>query len=297
MLDLHMHSCYSEDGEYSPEQLVNQCALLGMNMISVTDHNSVHANAAARAAAGMFGITCISGIEIDCTQDHVNFHVLGYGMDDRSEDFAGIEQNLRDQCMHASLERLEKMQILGFHVTEDELWSKSKDNYWKEMWTGELFAEVLLAKPEYRDHPLLLPYRPGGSRSDNPYVNFYWDYCSQGKLCYVRMEYPSMRQAIDIIHRNGGTAVLAHPGISLRGHEDLLNEILSLGIDGVEAFSSYHTAEQLLEFYMTAKKRGLFVTCGSDYHGKTKPSIHLGEHGSLLSAEELEAQLPEQFFR
>ena len=78
------------------------------------------------------------------------------------------------------------------------------DYYWKDRWTGEMFAEVLLGREEYKDHPLLLPYREGGARGDNPYVNFYWDFYSQGKCCYVKMEYPKLEQAVDIIHRNGG---------------------------------------------------------------------------------------------
>ena len=83
------------------------------------------------------------------------------------------------------------------------MWQKSKDTYWEESWTGDLFAEVILAKPEYAGHPLLRPYREGGGRSDNPYVNFYWDFYSQGKLCYVEMSYPPMEEVIRIIHEGG----------------------------------------------------------------------------------------------
>lgn len=129
----------------------------------------------------------------------------------------------------------------------------------------------------------LSPYRPGGDRSDNPYVNFYWDYYAPGKPCYVKMEYPSMEEIIGIIHRNHGKAVLAHPGVNLKGNGHLLGEILDLGMDGIEAFSSYHTPEQAAEFNRQAQKHHLFTTCGSDYHGKTKPSVRLGGYGKLPS--------------
>lgn len=279
MIDLHMHSRYSEDGEFTPAELVEQCFRQGITTMSITDHNCVRGNAEARAAAKLRGIQYISGIEIDCVYKELDFHVLGYGIDEQSRDFACIEENIERQSFLASLKRLEKTQVLGFHVTQNEMWALSRDAYWKGSWSGELFAELLLAKPEYAEHPLLRPYRPGGARSDNPYVNFYWDYYAQGKPCYVKMAYPPMEDIIGIIHRNRGKAVLAHPGVNLKGREELLGEILDLGIDGIEAFSSYHTPEQAGEFYRQALDRGLFATCGSDYHGKTKPSIRLGGYG------------------
>lgn len=280
MIDLHMHSRYSDDGEFTPSELIEQCAEKGIRMASVTDHNCAKANEEAEKAAKEKGISYIPGIEIDCTYEETNFHVLGYGIDFRSSDFEKVEKNVDDQSFRASLDRLAETQALGFgRITEKDMWEISKDGYWKGNWTGEMFAEVLLAMPEYADHPLLKPYRPGGERSDNPYVNFYWDYYSQGKPCYAEIVYPSMKQIVDMIHQNHGIAVIAHPGVNLKGKDFLLEGILNLGIDGIEAFSSYHSPEQAEYYFRTAKERKLFATCGSDYHGKTKPSIGLGQHG------------------
>lgn len=60
-----------------------------------------------------------------------------------------------------------------------------------------------------------------------------------------------------------------------------LEKTRALGFDGVEAFSSYHSPEQAVAFYRQARARGLFVSCGSDYHGKTKPAVALGGYGAL----------------
>jgi hypothetical protein len=149
----------------------------------------------------------------------------------------------------------------------------------------------LLAQPEYNDHPLLAPYRAGGARSDNPYVNFYWDYYSQGKPCFAEMYYPDMCHIIDIIHENDGLAVLAHPYVNLKEKKHLLGGIIDLGIDGIEAFSSYHTPSQTADALAVAQAHGLFVTCGSDFHGKTKPSIALRQHGCTIPGEEMERQM------
>jgi len=291
MIDLHMHSFFSEDGEMKPEELIRKCAALGISVMSITDHNCVKANDPACETAKSLGINYIPGIEIDCVFSGTGFHVLGYGIDYRSSDYEKIERDVREQGLRASLERLEKTQLLGFHVKEEEMWQKSKDTYWEENWTGELFAEVLLAKPEYAQHPLLRSYREGGIRNDNPYVNFYWDFYSQGQLCYVEMSYPPMEEVVQIIHGSGGKAVLAHPGVNLKGKESLLKPILDLGIDGIEAFSSYHSPAESFHYYHEAKRRGLFVTCGSDYHGKTKPSAVLGRNGCMLSDEDMIKQL------
>lgn len=157
-------------------------------------------------------------------------------------------KNVRRQGQSASLHMLEQTRKLGFEVTEEDMRQMAADSYWPETWTGEMFAEYLLAQPEYNDHPLLVPYRAGGARSDNPYVN-------------------------------------------LKEKKYLLGGIIDLGVDGIEAFSSYHTPSQTADALAVAQTHGLFVTCGSDFHGKTKPSIALRQHGCTIPGEEMERQM------
>lgn len=286
-IDLHMHSYYSDDGEFSPGELVQKCKYHDIKIMAIADHNCVRANEAAQREAFAAGVICIPAIEIDCTFHGINLHVLGYGIDYNSPDFDIIETNISDQSSAASHKMLLATQKLGFGIKERDLASLAENMYWKDRWTGEMFAEVLLNKPEYSNHDLLQPYRQGGTRSDNPYVNFYWDFYSQGKLCYVEIVYPSLEHTIEIIHRNGGKAVLAHPGVYIRENSKLIDNIASKGIDGIEAFSSYHTQSQSFHFYCEARNNHMLVTCGSDYHGKTKPAIFLGQHGCLITDEEM----------
>lgn len=294
-IDLHMHSYYSDDGEFSPKELVEKCKKCGIKVMAIADHNSVSANVQAQSLAKEYGITYIPAIEIDCTYKGVNLHVLGYGIDYENDAFKKIEEDIDKQNEHASLAMLMKTQALGFQITEKDMEELAANNLKKEIWTGEMFAEVLLHKEEYTSHAMLAPYRTGGSRSDNPFVNFYWDYYSQGKPCYVEIKYPSLEEIIEIIHKHHGFAVLAHPGINLKERADLLPSIVACGIDGIEAFSSYHTSLQTSYFFKQAKDLNLFVTGGSDYHGKTKPSIALGQYESLLSYDSLLMQLDSIF--
>ena len=289
-IDLHMHSTCSDDGEFSPIELLRQCKDAGIRVMSITDHNSARANAEARVEAKKLGIKYISGIEIDCKFKGINMHLLGYGIDDSSSDFVVLENHILSDGKNASKERLDLTRKLGFSISEEEVNAVSNIDDETGIWTGEVFAELLLEKPEYLEHPLLLPYRSGGERSDNPFVNFYWDYYSQGKPCYVEVDFPTIEKAIAIIKNNGGKAVLAHPGNNLKGRFELFDEIVNTGIDGVEVFCSYHDKDTAKYFYEQANKHSLIITCGSDYHGKTKPSVKLGETGCWMDLEQIEYQ-------
>ena len=277
MLDLHMHSMHSEDGELAPGELVRRCVEAGVDFMSVTDHNSMHGVEAAAAAAKTAGLAFLNGVELDCVYKGLNFHVLGYGVSNAGGDFTQVDADMDRKYLETGMESLRKTCEMGFEVTPEEMLAYYKNASFPNRWTGERFAELIFAKPEYTDDPRLAAYRPGGARSDNPCINFYWDFYSQGKPCYVEMEFMPMARALELIYDNGGVAVLAHPGNNLKGHEELFDEIMALGFEGVEAFSSYHTLEQTQYYFQLARQSGKFVTIGSDYHGRLKPAISLGK--------------------
>ena len=104
MIDLHLHSQYSEDGEYSPEELVRQCYQKGVRILSITDHNCARANEAALKAAKR-KIWIIPGIEIDCVHTGNNLHILGYDIDFT----ALIFKNLRPTSMNKTFVFLWKL--------------------------------------------------------------------------------------------------------------------------------------------------------------------------------------------
>ena len=289
-IDLHMHSAYSDDGEFTPAQLVFLCKKAGIKLMSVTDHNSVKANSEARIEAEKLGIEYISGIEIDCTFDGLNLHLLGYGIDECSPDFEELERSIFSGEQKASVERFSLTRRLGFTLSEAELNAISNIEDGTGVWSGEVFAEVLLEKEELAHSELLLPYRAGGQRADNPYVNFYWDYYSQGKPCYAKVDFPKIEEAAAMVHNNGGIAVLAHPGNNLRGRFELFDEVVKTGIDGVEVFCSYHDEKTAQYFYERALTHSLLFSCGSDFHGKTKPSVKLGESGCRIESRVIACQ-------
>mgnify|MGYP002800014212 CR=1 FL=1 len=271
-IDLHMHSAFSNDGDFTPEELVGKCQAAGIRLMAVADHNSCKAVQGEMAEAKKRGISCISAIELDCCYENVDLHVLGYGIDVTDSRFAELEENLADEERASSAPRLQMMRERGLVIDEKKAYDLAHYGYV----TGEVIAEVALADPRNDGHPMLKEYRPGGSRSDNPYVNFYWDWCAKGKEIYIPIHFISLREAISLIQSSGGTPVLAHPGNNVKEKDELLDEILKCGIEGIEVYSTYHSPEQIKYYRKKADDYHLAITCGSDFHGKTKPSIRLG---------------------
>lgn len=282
-IDLHMHSIYSDDGEFTPTELVTQCKNAGVEIMAIADHNSVKAVKEELQAAKQAGVIAIPAIEIDCTFEGLNLHLLGYNIDYTHPDFNTLEENVFHQEISCSNKKLELTNALGFELTKQQL-DKLSDN---GVYTGEMFGEVLLNDPRYDSHELLLPYRLGGKRSDNPYVNFYWDFYAQGKPCYVEIVFPTLEEAIALVEKHHGIPVLAHPGNNLKNDYSIFQKMVDKGVKGVEAFSNYHDEKARDYFYSEGTKNKILITCGSDYHGKTKPAISLGESHCFLSKYEI----------
>ena len=145
--------------------------------------------------------------------------------------------------------------------------------------TGELIAEVMLSDANCHTPPLR-PYMEGGERSDMPYINFYLDYFAQGRPAFVPVEYMDFRRAVELVRDNGGVPVVAHPGLNFRGREEIAEQLLGRGAAGLEVFNNYHTPEQAAYFASLVRSEGALMTCGSDFHGKTKPRIAVGRFPS-----------------
>lgn len=273
-LDLHIHSNVSNDGEFSPQQLVDSCAKNGLKIISITDHNSIRGISVAQKAIKInaLDLLIIPALELDCHYNGINLHILGYGIDLQEAWFSSYEQFLNDQERKTSKLRVAKIRDLGIHLVTEKLDQISIDG----ILTGEMIAEVALKDNQNSDNPHLAPYRKGGKRADNPLVNFYWDFCAQGKPAYVEIEFVTGKEAIKRIKDAGGLAVLAHPGNNIGMNESLLKQILQCGLDGIEVYSTYHNAETIKFYRQKALDNHVLMTLGSDYHGKTKPSIKLG---------------------
>jgi len=276
-IDLHVHSSHSSDGELSPETIINRCAAQDVDTVSITDHNTVSGISEGKAAAARHGIQFIVGSEINCqTQNGTVLHMLAYDFDPAVPFFQKIEGWVNEREETANLERIELLEDLGIKLDKDRI----REVKGERVLTCEMLAEVALGIAENSTHPLMKPFFPGGERSDQAHVNFFWDMCTTGKPADIPVTYLPVKEVVEEIQQAGGVAVLAHPGISIGLDLDLFDEIVAAGIIGVEVFSSYHSPEEVAFFMEQCRRYDLGVTAGSDFHGILKPLIELGSQST-----------------
>lgn len=271
-IDLHMHTNISADGTFTPEELLEIAQKENMDVIAVCDHNSVRAVASAIEEGKRKGIEVIPGIEVDCLFEGVNVHMTGYGIDVSDKRYEELEQFYIRQYLEITwIGARNFLKSVALELSDDVLNSIAV----RGMIISEDLAEYLLTHEEYNHLEWLKPYRPKGTRSVNPNLNFYWDYFSQGKPGYVEGKKKTAQETIELIHSTGGKAVIAHPGANFKGQDDILGRLMDL-VDGVEVFSSYHSEEEVEHYRNMALEHGCFLTAGSDFHGHHKPSIVMG---------------------
>ena len=273
-IDLHIHSEYSNDGELGVKELIDKCISNNVKIISITDHNSILAIHEAVPFVLTSGLELIPGIEIDCSYKEIDLHLLGYNIDWQSKDFIELEESIRGKVMDSFPEMINNLGKSGIKVDGNEVIEKARG----KLPCGELIAEVLLTNRVYHSNKMLLPYMTGGERSDMPYINFYHDFFAQGKPAYVKIDYIDFKDAIDLVRSNGGIPIIAHPGMNLKGKEELVVELLDNGAEGLEVFNNYHTTRQIKYFADLTIQKSILMTCGSDFHGKNKPLIEIGEY-------------------
>jgi predicted metal-dependent phosphoesterase TrpH len=274
--DLHIHSKCSNDGEYGVPELIEKCINNQITTFAITDHNSIAAISEAIPLCLNAGIDFVSGIEVDCSFNGIDLHLLGYNINWQSTDFTELNFSIYKKVMDSFPRMIQNLGDLGIRVDEKEVLEKANG----QLPCGELIAEVLLTNKIYHSNPRLYPYMTGGERSDMPYINFYHDFFAQGKPAYVRINYMDFIDAVNLVKANGGIPIIAHPGMNLKGKEDLVIELIEKGAEGLEVFNNYHNSAQIEYFAELTMEKSILMTCGSDFHGKNKPLIDIGKFKS-----------------
>lgn len=274
-IDVHLHSNVSSDGELPPTQLMRFCAEKAIRLVALCDHNSMAGVPEAEQTAKTLGLAFLPAAEINCqTDDGTEIHLIGYGIGKAIADVERLGEIINRVEEDSNFERLAVLEGFGLQINRESL-EKIRAG---RILAVEMIAEAILSDPANYDHPMIQPYLPGGTKSDQPLINFYWDMCTAGKPAYVPVRYPSLKDALTIVKDHGGIGVVAHPGKSIaRGQADrIIEEMVQAGIAGFEVYSSYHS-ESMTAFYRAAVlKHRLGMTVGSDFHGAIKPTIEIG---------------------
>lgn len=259
-IDLHVHSTAS-DGQYTPTQLVHMAKMLGLSVLSITDHDTIAGLDEAKAAACEQDIQWIAGIELDSKYPGIegNFHILGYGIDWK-------HPVLKTLCADLSAQRQERAQRIFSYLEQRGVCPSRQRVY-------DLATNSVIGRPHFAR--AMVEERLVSDTKEA--FNRYLDTPEFQKIDRTK---PHPREAIRMIIESGGIAALAHPSqLKLNGHsfETLLEELKEYGMGGIECYYSTHTRKQTQDYLYLAEKMELYVTGGSDYHGELiKPDIQLG---------------------
>lgn len=254
MIDLHSHTDES-DGTCSPGQLIQEAVRTGVSILGITDHDTFAGYDQAREAARNAGVELICGIELSTKLHGHSVHLLGYFLGGNGlGDFRDWVLDLQASRRERNIRLAKRLQELGFEITIEEAEARGRG-----MTGRPHFAQIMLEK--------------GYVKNLREAFDEYLDESAKG---YVYRREPQFAEGVGKIRQAGGIASLAHP-IRVKGDVPaLMGELCDAGMNAIEAYHSDHTPADTAGYLELAKRYGVQVTGGSDFHGAVKPGVQLG---------------------
>ena len=264
MIDLHTHSTYS-DGSDTPEQLVCRARRLGLAALALTDHDTLLGVPAFLDACRAQRLTGFAGVELSAEVPAGTLHVVGLGIDPACGELGealGRLQDGRDWRNHRILERL---QALGYALKWDEI--------------AAFAGEDVVGRPHIAQAMIARGWVATVQEAFDRFL-------AKGAPAYVDRYRLTPQEALRLIRQAHGIAILAHPGTWLADPQQLeagVGELKTAGLAGIEAYYTTHDPGQTIDYLRLAKRQGLLVSGGSDYHGiQARPDIELGTGTGML---------------
>ncbi len=271
--DLHCHSTCS-DGTYAPTEVVKRAHAAGINVLALTDHDTLVGIDEAREAANAYDIQLINGVEISCE------HTLsgGYGKNKSTNKIIhvlGLDFTDREK-MHATLQQLQDSRATrGQRITKKL--SELLDIDFDELWQAVLDKAGGNAQAVGRAHIGQVLFERGEVKT----VQKAFDkYLADNKPAYVAIEALTMQHGIELIHACGGRAVLAHPTryqLSATRVRKLIGEFAQLGGDACELPATSEPISTRRMVDRSIAEHNLVTSIGSDFHGSNMPWRCLGD--------------------
>ncbi|MFI1280280.1 PHP domain-containing protein [Streptomyces sp. NPDC020858] len=257
-IDLHAHSTAS-DGTDTPAELMRNAAGAGLDVVALTDHDTVRGYGEALAALPT-GLTLVTGAELSCRLDGVGVHMLAYLFDPEEPELARERELVRDDRTPRAQSMVGKLQALGVDVT------------WEQV--ARIAGEGSVGRPHIATALVELGVVPTVSDAFTP------DWLADGGRAYAEKHELDPFDAIRLVKAAGGVTVFAHPAAVKRGRcvpEAAIAELAAAGLDGIEVDHMDHDADTRARLRGLAGDLGLLTTGSSDYHGSRK-TCGLGEY-------------------
>ncbi len=272
MIDLHTHTTCS-DGTDSPRELVNKAIAQGLEVLGISDHDTTSGwSEATQTLRGTLKLAL--GAEISClTNDGISVHMLGILFDPLHEEMQQVLEETRDGRLPRMRKMIEKMRSEGMDISIEDVLSAMPEG-------------ATMGRPHLAD--ALVEKKIVKSRDEA-----FLELLHNDSRFYVSHAAPTPVEAISLIRRAGGVAVIAHPFASHRGQilkaEDF-SELVAAGLNGIEVDHRDHTPDERAILRVIASELNLVVTGSSDYHGTGKLNSLAENHTSREQWEKLEAQ-------
>jgi len=272
MIDLHTHTTCS-DGTDRPRDLVNKAIVQGLEVLGISDHDTTSGwEEATQALRGSLKLAL--GAEISClTTDGVSVHMLGMLFDPNHKEMQTVLEETRDGRLPRMRKMIEKMRAEGMDISIEDVE--------KAMPVG-----ATMGRPHLAD--ALVAKKIVKSR-DEAFI----DLLHNDSRFYVSHAAPTPVEAIALIRRAGGVAVIAHPFASHRGQNlkpDDFADLLAAGLNGIEVDHRDQNPDERAMLRAIAQELDLVVTGSSDYHGTGKMNLLAENHTSREQWQKLESQ-------
>ena len=272
MIDLHTHTTCS-DGTDRPRDLVNKAIVQGLDVLGISDHDTTSGwEEATQAVRGSLKLAL--GAEISClTADGISVHMLGMLFDPNHKEMQTVLEETRDGRLPRMRKMIEKMRADGMDISIEDV-------------ENAMPVGATMGRPHLAD--ALVAKKIVKSR-DEAFV----DLLHNDSRFYVSHAAPTPVEAIALIRRAGGVAVIAHPFASHRGQilkPDDFADLVAAGLNGIEVDHRDQNPDERAMLRVIAQELDLVITGSSDYHGTGKMNQLAENHTSREQWEKLESQ-------
>ncbi len=257
-IDLHVHSTAS-DGTLLPKEIVKLAYETGLSAFALTDHDTIDGIEEAMEESKNYDLEVIPGIEFAADYHGKEIHILGLNINYKQEYFKNSITQIKLDRENRNLKMINKLNELGFEVTIDELYTLAEGH---GTITRAHFAKLLLLKGYVKTRK-----------------EAFDKYIGDGCPAYIKREILNSQKCIELILKANGIPILAHPTLYNMNNKEIeimVKELITYGLEGIEAIYPLYTSQQSGDIKALAKKYNLKISGGSDFHGANKPNIALG---------------------
>ena len=259
MVDLHMHSLYS-DGTFSVSELVKRSGEKGIKILSLTDHDTVEGLAEAAKECIENNIKFINGIEISTEYKGKEVHILGYFIDEKDKSLIDFSNEMKQARINRNEKAIKILNNHGIEITKEDTFREAEG----VIISRTHLARALIAKGYVKD-----------------VKEAFSKYLGSNGLAYVPKSNLNPFDGIEIIKKSGGLAFLAHPKLIGLEEEDfirLVKDMKDNGLDGIETYYSLFSKDDMKYFEKTAEDFSLIRSAGSDFHVGNRKGVDIGDN-------------------